>query len=83
MPVMTSRAFNQGTGKAKKAAQQGPVIITDRGKGAYVLMTMDDFLKRSGGTQTVGDTFAMPGGGDIEFEPERLDDVGFQPAEFD
>ncbi|MGV8938017.1 MAG: type II toxin-antitoxin system Phd/YefM family antitoxin [Allorhizobium sp.] len=83
MTVMTSREFNQDTGKAKKAARDGPVIITDRGKSAYVLMTMEDFVKRSGGAQTVGDAFAMPGGSDIAFEPEKLDDVGFRPAEFD
>lgn len=35
--TMTSREFNQHTGRAKSAADHGPVIITDRGKPAYVL----------------------------------------------
>jgi hypothetical protein len=28
---VTSREFNQDTGRAKRAAQDGPVYITDRG----------------------------------------------------
>ena len=37
--TMTSREFNQHTSRAKAAADHGPVIITDRGKPAYVLTT--------------------------------------------
>jgi hypothetical protein len=34
MPIttLTSREFNQDASRAKKAAQQGPVFITDRGR---------------------------------------------------
>lgn len=41
--TMTSREFNQHTGRAKAAADRGPVIITDRGKPAYVLSTYQDY----------------------------------------
>lgn len=41
--TMSSREFNQNTGGAKRAARTGPVIITDRGKPAYVLMTEADY----------------------------------------
>ena len=39
MPITTlsSRAFNQDASGAKKAANRGPVFITDRGKPAHVL----------------------------------------------
>ncbi len=30
MARMTSREFNQDTGRAKKAAEHGPVFVTDR-----------------------------------------------------
>ena len=30
--TLTSREFNQDTGRAKTAARHGPVFITDRGK---------------------------------------------------
>ena len=33
--TMTSREFNQDAGGAKKAAEKGPVIITDRGRPAH------------------------------------------------
>ena len=41
--TFTSREFNQNTAGAKRAAENGPVFITDRGKPAYVLMSMEDF----------------------------------------
>jgi len=41
--TLTSREFNQHTGRAKAAADHGPVVITDRGKPAYVLMTYSEF----------------------------------------
>jgi hypothetical protein len=36
---VTSREFNQDTSGAKKAAERGPVFITDRGKPSHVLLT--------------------------------------------
>lgn len=35
--ILSSRQFNQDASKAKKAAQAGPVIITDRSRPAHVL----------------------------------------------
>jgi prevent-host-death family protein len=49
--TMTSREFNQDTGKAKKAATQGPVIITDRGKPAHVLLTVEEYESLKGKKQ--------------------------------
>lgn len=43
--TMTSREFNQHTGEAKKAAEHGPVFISDRGRPAYVLMRAEDYEK--------------------------------------
>jgi hypothetical protein len=37
---MTRRTSNQDTSGAKKAAESGPVVITDRGKPAHVLPVM-------------------------------------------
>lgn len=36
----TSREFNQDVSAGKKAAQDGPVAVTDRGKPANVLLSM-------------------------------------------
>jgi prevent-host-death family protein len=74
MPITTlsSREFNQDTGRAKKAAKRGPVLITDRGRPAHVLLTIEDYRKLTGAHRTICDMLAMPGGADIDFEPPRL-----------
>lgn len=41
--TMSSRDFNQHTGRAKKAADAAPLIITDRGAPSYVLMTNAEY----------------------------------------
>lgn len=73
MPVTTfsSREFNQDTGRAKKAARQGPVFITDRGQPAHVLLTIEDYRRLSAGHVSIVDLLAMPGADEIEFEPGR------------
>ena len=43
MTQITSREFNQDTSRAKKAAEAGPVYITDRGRPAHVLLTFDAY----------------------------------------
>jgi antitoxin (DNA-binding transcriptional repressor) of toxin-antitoxin stability system len=35
---VSSREFNQHTSRAKDAARSGPVIITERGRPAHVLL---------------------------------------------
>ena len=39
--VMSSREFNQNPSEAKREAETGPVIVTDRGKPAFVLLRYD------------------------------------------
>ena len=43
---ISSRELNQDVGKAKRAAEEGPVVITDRGRPAYVLISYADYLRR-------------------------------------
>jgi prevent-host-death family protein len=83
MPVTTlsSREFNQDTSRAKKAAKDGPVFITDRGSPAHVLLTIDEYRKLTGSQATVIDLLAMPGAADIDFEPARIDGVFSRPAD--
>ena len=66
--TLSSRQFNQDAGKAKKAAASGPVIITDRGRPAHVLLTFDDYKKIAGGSRKIADLLAMPGIDEIELE---------------
>ena len=74
MPITTlsSREFNQDTGKAKKATAKGPVFITDRGKPAHVLLSIEEYRRLTGGGHKIADALAMPGIEDIEFDPPRV-----------
>ncbi len=70
--TFSSREFNQDASRAKKAAQDGPVFITDRGKPAHVLLSIDDYRRLAGGQRKIADALAMPGGEDVEFEAPRV-----------
>jgi prevent-host-death family protein len=84
MPItkLSSREFNQDTGRAKKAARNGPVFITDRGRPSHVLLTIEEYRAMAGKQKSIVDLLAMPEAGDIEFEPLRLDTESPRPAEF-
>jgi prevent-host-death family protein len=83
MPITTlsSRQFNQDASKAKKAAEAGPVIITDRGRPAHVLLTFDEYRRITGGRIKIADLLSMPGAEHLELEiptsrdPARAADV--------
>lgn len=79
--TLSSREFNQNTGGAKKAAQEGPVFITDRGKQAYVLLTIEEYWKLGGPGPSIIELLAMPGVEDIDFEPPRMNLVS-KPIDF-
>lgn len=81
--TISSREFNQDAGGAKKAAEKGPVIITDRGKPSHVLLSFEDYRKLLGKGPSLADVLAMPGGEDIEFEPPRLRGPIARPVDFD
>jgi prevent-host-death family protein len=81
--TISSREFNQDTSKAKKAAASGPVIITDRGKPAHVLLSMKAYQKLVGHRKSLLEAVAQPGDdADFEFEFPRLGDL-CRPAEFE
>jgi prevent-host-death family protein len=66
--TLSSRQFNQDASKAKKAAQDGPVFITDRGKPAHVLLTYDAYQQMTGARQKIADLLMMPGIEDIDID---------------
>ena len=84
MPITTfsSREFNQNRGRAKKAARNGPVFITDRGQPAFVLLSIDEFRKITHKRQSIADLLAMPEEDIFDFEPPRLGDEFPRPADF-
>lgn len=73
--TLSSRQFNQDASKAKKAAESGPVFITDRGRPAHVLLTFDEYKKITGGRTKIADLLAMPGIEDLELDIPQLRDL--------
>lgn len=70
--TLSSREFNQDTGRAKKAASEGPVFITDRGKPAHVLLSIEEYQRITGSHRGVIDALGLPAGvEDIEIEFPR------------
>jgi PHD/YefM family antitoxin component YafN of YafNO toxin-antitoxin module len=80
--TMTSRGFDQDTSGAKKKAQCGPVFITNRGRPAYVLLTIEDYRRLTGETMSLAEALDHPASADFEFEPHRLN-IGLKPADFE
>jgi len=80
---LTSREFNQDTSGAKKAAQSGPVYITDRGRPSHVLLTFADYQRLAANRLGIIELLAQPPGvEDVEFHTPVSADTS-QPAEFD
>jgi hypothetical protein len=79
--TLSSREFNQDTSKAKKIAKLGPVFITDRGRPAHVLLTIEEYQKISGAQPSIVELLAVPGIADVDFSPARLSNNLYRPAE--
>ncbi len=77
---MSSREFNQDAGRAKKAAKKGPVFITDRGKPAHVLLTIEEYQRLSGSQRNIVEMLAMPADSNFEFDPPKLKNGIYRPA---
>ena len=69
--TLSSREFNQDASRAKKAAKDGPVFITDRGRLAHVLLTVEEYQRLSGASSSIIDMLAMPDVADIDFVAPR------------
>jgi len=79
--TLSSREFNQKASEAKRAASNGPVIITDRGRPSHVLLSFEDYQRLTRQRRSIADALAMPGVSEIEFEPPRVT-IGTRPADF-
>lgn len=78
---VTSREFNQDVSAAKRATAKGPVIITDRGEPAYVLLRHDAYRKLLGKGPKITDLLSQPGAEDVEFDPPRMGKGIYRPAD--
>ncbi len=82
--TISSREFNQDTARAKRAAENGPVFITDRGRASHVLLSLKEYEALASKRKSLLELLAMPGLEDVDpdFEFPRMD-LELRIPEFD
>lgn len=71
MTTITSREFNRDVSAAKRAAEGGPVTITEHGRRSHVLLSAEDYDRLAGAGELVGDGLVIDSA-DIELDlPDR------------
>lgn len=85
--TITSRRFNQDASGAKRAAREGPVFITDRGRPAHVLLSIEAYRRllgegdaAAGGGGGILALLADPAAAEVPFEAPRVGEVA-RPAD--
>jgi len=79
--TVSSREFNQDRARVKKATENGPVVVTDRGKPVLVLLTYKAYEELQPQHESVADALYMPGADEIDLPlPER---TPYVPREID
>ncbi|MDO9382946.1 MAG: type II toxin-antitoxin system Phd/YefM family antitoxin [Hyphomicrobiaceae bacterium] len=81
--TLSSREFNQNTSAAKRAAEKGPVFITDRGKPAHVLLTIEEYQRLKGKSMSLAEALEQKDAPDFDIElpewprnePPRIPDL--------
>lgn len=85
MTVMTSLEFNQYSSLAQKYALEEPVIITNHGTPAFVLMTYAEYEKtqKAKPFRSALDALLPTDDADIELELQPRRQVKRQPVDFE
>ncbi|WP_216908290.1 type II toxin-antitoxin system prevent-host-death family antitoxin [Nocardia noduli] len=72
MSTMSARELNRDVSAAKRAALRGPVVITDRGEEAFVLLSIEEYRRLRADSRDLVARLSMDDGDDIDFEPALL-----------
>lgn len=80
--TFTSRDFNREPGHIKRAAANGPVFVTDRGKPSIVVLSHADYQRLSAANGSLLEALAMPGLSAIDLDTS-LPTSGPTAATFD
>ena len=83
--TISSRDFARDLSRAKRAAAEGPVFITDRRKPRFALLSIEEYHRLAGhskGARSLLDAMQELPRAQKEFEPARLS-LSLRPAEFD
>jgi prevent-host-death family protein len=82
VPTFTSREFNREPGRIKRAAADGPVIITERGRPIMAVLPYDAYERLKASPGNILDALDMEGVGDIDIDFTRPATFP-RPATFD
>ena len=70
--TLTSQEFGQDTDRARQAAADGPVYITDHDVPAHVLLSIEEYRRLTRGRRSVAEALSMAADDDIEFDPPKI-----------
>lgn len=73
MTTMSAREFNQDVSAAKREAARGPVVITDRGEPAFVLLSIEEYRRLGESGSDLVDRLSMDDDIDVDLEPLELE----------
>lgn len=67
MTTISAREFNQQVSKARQAALEEPVFITERGRPRHVLLSIEAYEALLGGQMSIVDLLALEDDLDVDF----------------
>ena len=80
MTTITARDFNQQVSRARQAALEEPVFITERGRPRHVLLSIEAYEALLGGQMSIVDLLHLEADPDVTFPTAQ---GHAQAAEFD
>lgn len=70
--TLSSCDLDQDVDRAKRAALQGPVFITNNGTHTHVLLSIAEYRRLAGDGRSLAEALAMRGMEDIKFDPPKI-----------
>lgn len=81
--MVSSREANQNFSRLTRAAREGPVVITDRGRKAFVLMTNEEYERIARPRKSLADMLSQDGPeADFPFDPPKMGPIHFKIPDF-
>jgi PHD/YefM family antitoxin component YafN of YafNO toxin-antitoxin module len=79
--TFSSRDFTRDVSSAKRAAHDGPVFITDRGRPAFALLNIEDYYRmtKQGEGSLLAAMKSIPCEQGIDFDPKKIE-MSIRPA---
>jgi prevent-host-death family protein len=80
--TISMKEFEKDPRRARKAAADGPVFISERGRHAFALITIEEYRRIGGRAESIADLLANSEAAKIDFDPPRVGAEPVRPADF-